>query len=175
VKSTVTLSRERIARAPGTNAKVVIWENNRRAREEPLPADARIAVDVAAEGITTLIISGVAPRVEFQDRILGRAAQLPAESVCDLGWRGARGVVLSLGAEELTSAYVYLPDLERAVTSCTVSFRQGGADVRTLTDSSYPFDFTLPVAGDAPLAFWFETTSSSGSVEKSPVGRLLVK
>ena len=175
VKSYVTLSRQRIALAPGTNAKVTVWENNRRVREEPLAADARIAVDVAAEGITTVIVSGVTPRVEFQDQILSRAARLPAESVVDLGWRGARGVVLSFGAGELTSAYVYLPDQERVVTHCTVHYRQGGGEIRTLTDASYPYDFTLPVAGDAPLEFWFETQSNSGLAEKSPVGRLLLK
>jgi len=171
----VTLSRERIDLAPGANAKVTVWENNRRVREEPLSADARIAVDVAAEGITTLIITGVTPRVEFQDQILRRADRLPAESVVDLGWRGARGVVLSFGAGELTSAYVYLPDQERVVTHCTVHYRQGGGEFRALSDASYPFDFTLPVAGDAPLEFWFETRSNSGSAEKSPVGRLLFK
>jgi hypothetical protein len=117
----------------------------------------------------------VAPRVEFQDQLAGRAAPLPAGSVSDLGWRGARGVVLSFGAGELTSAYVYLPDFERTVTSCTVSFRQGAGEVRTLTDSAYPFDFTLPVAGDAPLEYWFEVRSTSGAVEKSPVGRLLLQ
>lgn len=175
VKSHVTLARERIALAPGANAKVVIWENNRRVREEPLAADGRIAVDVAAEGITTLIISGVTPRVEFQDQILDRAARLPAESVVDLGWRGARGVVLSFGAGELTSAYVYLPDQERVVTKCTVHYRQGDGEFRAMTDASYPYDFTLPVAGDAPLEFWFETQSNSGTAEKSPVGRLLLK
>ncbi len=175
VRSHVTLSRERIALAPGANAKVVVWENNRRVREEPLPADARIAVDVAAEGITTLIVSGVTPRVEFQDQILSRATRLPAESVVDLGWRGARGVVLSFGAGELTSAYVYLPDQERVVTKCTVHYRQGGGEFRAVSDASYPFDFTLPIAGDAPLEFWFETQSASGAVEKSPVGRLLLR
>lgn len=175
VKSHVTLSRERIALAPGAKAKVTVWENNRHIREEPLPADARIAVDVAAEGITTVIVSGVTPRVEFQDQILGRATRLPAESVVDLGWRGARGVVLSFGAGELTSAYVYLPDQERVVTKATVHYRQGGGEFRTLTDASYPYDFTLPVAGDAPLEFWFETQSNSGPAEKSPIGRLLLK
>ena len=175
VKSHVALSRERIAHVPGANAKVTVWENNRRVREVPLAADGRIAVDVAAEGITTLIISGVKPRVEFQDQILGRAARLPAESVVDLGWRGARGVVLSFGAGELTSAYVYLPDQERVVTKCTVHYRQGEGEFRTLTDASYPYDFTLPVAGDAPLEFWFETQSGAGQAEKSPFGRLLLK
>ena len=175
VKSHVTLSRERIALAPGATAKVTVWENNRRVREEPLASDARIAVDVAAEGITTLIVSGVTPRVEFQDQILGRAARLPAESVVDLGWRGARGVVLSFGAGELTSAYVYLPDQERVVTKCTVHYRQGGGEFRGLADASYPFDFTLPVAGDAPLEFWFEVQSGAAPAEKSPVGRLLLK
>ncbi|MDP3070182.1 MAG: hypothetical protein Q8N18_07835 [Opitutaceae bacterium] len=175
VKSTVALSRDRLARPPGAGAKVVVWENNRRVRELPLPADGRVAVDVAAEGITALIVEGVTPRVEFHDRILGRAARLPAESVCDLGWRGARGVVLSLGADELTSAYVFLPDFERTVTTCTVSFRQGDGEVRTLTDSSFPFDFTLPVTGSAPLEFWFEVKSGAAPVEKSPVGRLLLE
>lgn len=175
VKSHVTLSRERIAPAPGANAKVTVWENNRRVREEPLPADARIAVNVAAEGITTVIVTGVAPRVQFQDRILSRATRLPAESVVDLGWRGARGVVLSFGAEELTSAYVYMPDQERVVTKCTVHYRQGGGEVRAISDGAYPFDFTLPVAGDAPLEFWFEVQTGAGAAEKSPVGRLLLK
>ncbi|MEY2880205.1 MAG: hypothetical protein RLZZ15_2585 [Verrucomicrobiota bacterium] len=175
LKSHVTLSRERVTIAPGANAKVTVWENNRRVREEPLSADARIAVDVAAEGITTLIVSDVAPRVEFQDQILSRAARLPAESVCDLGWRGARGVVLSFGAGELTSAYVYLPDFERTLTRCTVHYRQGGGEFRAMADAWYPFDFTVPVAGDAPLEFWFETQSNSGAAEKSPVGRLLLK
>ncbi len=175
VKARVALSPERVAIAPGSTAKVTVWENNRRVGEGPLAAEGRIAVDVAAEGITTLIISGVQPRVEFQDQILGRAARLPAESVVDLGWRGARGVVLSFGAGELTSAYVYLPDRERAVTKCTVHYRQGDGAVRSASDTSYPFDFTLPVAGDAPLEFWFETESGTGPAEKSPVGRLLLK
>ena len=175
VKAHVTLSRERVALAPGAKAKVAVWENNRRVREEPLAGDARIAVDVAAEGITTLIISGVTPRVDFQDQILDRAARLPSQSVVDLGWRGARGVVLAFGAGELTSAYVYLPDVERTVQRCTVHFRQGSGEVRTLTDVAYPFDFTLPVAGDAPLEFWFEVQSTSGVGEKSPVGRLLLR
>ncbi|MBI4627008.1 MAG: hypothetical protein HY736_27770 [Verrucomicrobia bacterium] len=175
LNSTVILSRDRIVLAPGANAKVVVWENNRRVREEPLPADARIAVDVAAEGISALIVTGVAPRVEFQDQIIGRAAHLPAESVCDLGWRGARGVVLSFGAGELTSAYVYLPDTERAVKSCTVHYRQGVGDFKTAADSAYPFDFTLPVAGDAPLEFWFEVEFGAGLTDKSPVGRLVLK
>ncbi len=175
LKSHVTLSRERVAFAPGANAKVTVWENNRRVGEVPLAADGRIAVDVAAEGITTLIISGVAPRVEFQDQILGRAARLPVQSVVDLGWRGARGVVLSFGAGELTSAYVYLPDQERVVKNCTVHYRQGGGELRAVSDTSYPFDFTLPVAGDAPLEFWFEVQSGTGPAEKSPAGRLLLK
>ena len=113
--------------------------------------------------------------VYAKDQILGRATPLPAASVCDLGWRGARGVVLSFGAGALTSAYVYLPDFERTVTRCTVHYRQGSGEFRAMADASYPFDFTLPVAGDAPLEFWFETESKAGPTEKSPVGRLQLK
>ncbi len=175
LKANVALSRDKIAVPAGGKASIVVWENNRRVRELPLPADGRMSVDVAAEGITALIVEGVTPRVAFQDQILSRAARLPTESVCDLGWRGARGVVLAFGAGELTSAYVYLPDVERAVTRCTVYYRQGSGGFQTATDLSYPYDFTLPVAGDAPLEFWFETQSGAGLVEKSPTGRLSLR
>ncbi|MBM3852312.1 MAG: hypothetical protein FJ399_04060 [Verrucomicrobia bacterium] len=174
VRSAVMLSGNHLDVAPGQPARVIVWENNQRTRELALPNDRRLAVTVAAEGITTLLVEGVDPRVEFQDQILGRTARLPAESVCDLGWRGARGVVLSFGAGALTSAYVYLPDFERNVTRCTAHYRQGAGEFRSLTDAAYPFDFTLPVAGDAPLEFWFEVQSNSGPAEKSPVGRLLL-
>ena len=83
--------------------------------------------------------------------------------------------MLSFGAGELTSAYVYLPDQERVVTHCTVHYRQGGGEFRTMTDASYPYDFTLPVAGAAPLEFWFEVKSGAAAAEKSPLGRLLLK
>jgi hypothetical protein len=68
-----------------------------------------------------------------------------------------------------------MPDRERVVTQTTVHYRQGGGEFRTMTDTSYPYDFTLPVAGDAPLEFWFEVQSGSAAAEKSPVGRLLLK
>jgi hypothetical protein len=164
-----------VAPAAGRTPKITVWENNRRVREEPWPANGRISVDVAAEGLTTLILEEVKPRVVFQDRIPGRAAPLPTGSVCDLGWRGARAVVLSFGSDELTSAYVYLPDQERTVKSCTLSFRQGDGQVSTLSDQAYPFEFTLPVLGDAPLAFWLEVQLDSVPPERSPTGRLLFK
>ena len=68
-----------------------------------------------------------------------------------------------------------MPDQERVVTKCTVHYRQGDGEFRAMTDASYPYDFTLPVAGDAPLEFWFEVQSGTGPAEKSPVGRLLLK
>ena len=70
---------------------------------------------------------------------------------------------------------MYLPDKARTVTKCTVHYRQGDGAFRTMTDASYPYDFTLPVSGEAPLEFWFEVESGPGPAEKSPFGRLLLK
>lgn len=175
VKAIVALGRERMSWSEGKKSHFTVRQGDRRGREMPLPVNGVMEVEVAAEGITTLMVTGVKPQVKLQDRVLARHASLPPESVVDLGWRGARGVAISFGSGELTSGYVYLPDVERQVVRCTLYYRQGAGEYVKKEDLAFPFDFTVPATTDAPIEFFFEVALADGRLEKSPVGRMVLK
>jgi len=100
---------------------------------------------------------------------------MPAESVSDLGSRGAKGVAISFGPRELTTAYVYLPDFEREIVRCTLQWRQGAGETRTVTDAEYPFEFSIPAAGDAEVDWSVEVELTNGRIEKSPPGLIKLR
>jgi hypothetical protein len=166
VTSTVALGRERLQWSAAT--RVTVWENNRRLRELPLAADGRLSVSVAPEGITTLVLTGVASQSEFQAAFQSAGPKLPAGSSGAPGFRGAKAVALRLGGG-LTSVYAYLPDFDREITRCTLQWRQG-ARSGTIEDTSFPFDFTVVPTGDEPVEYSFAVQLKNGAVEKSPVG-----
>ncbi|MBI5689595.1 MAG: hypothetical protein HZC55_05815 [Verrucomicrobia bacterium] len=166
--SAVTLDRERPGRSGTT--RLAIWEENQRVRELALPADGRLEVAVAAEGITTLIFTGVTTRPGFQSDFFASAPALPAESSGLPAFRGAKTYALRLGGGPgLTSVYTYLPDFDREIARCTLHWRQDGTE-RKIDDSAFPFDFTLAPVSDAPLEYWYDLQLKDGRSEKSPVG-----
>lgn len=156
--------------------KFTLWIDGQRQAPRALAADGSFEVEVSASGITAVVIEGVTPRPAFQQQALADAPALPARgSVCDLDFRGARAVAMRFGAGDLTSVYAYLPDLEREIVSCTAHYRQDGGPETKLEDRAFPFDYSFPVEGDAPLDFWFEVELKDGHIEKSPVGRILFR
>lgn len=175
VRATVQLDRALAGLDAGAKPTVALWRENVAAGRGALTADGAGEVEVAAEGVTALVIRGVKPQAGFQREILAKGPALPAASVAELGFRGARAVAMRFGAGDLTSAYVYLPDFEREITRCTVSYRQGVGEFRTLTDTAYPYDFTLPTEGAADLEWAMEIQLADGRTEKSPAGRVKLK
>jgi hypothetical protein len=82
---------------------------------------------------------------------------------------------MRFGAGDLTSVYLYLPDLDREIASCRLLTRQGDGPWQTRQDASFPFDFTVPVADDRPFDYRFELIQKTGASESSPPGRVLLK
>ncbi len=161
---------------PGYTARVTLWLDGKKQSPRPLDADGSFDIPVSAGGITAVIIEGVTPQPGFQRQALGNTPPLPAEgSVCDLPFRGARAVAMRFGSDDLTTVYAYLPDLDREIVRCTMYARQEGAPEITLEDPAFPFDYTVPVQGDAPMEFRFEVELKDGRIEKSPTGRLLFR
>jgi hypothetical protein len=168
VSARVTLGRERIAwRAAAT---VAVWQDNQQVRDVPLPADGCITVRVAPEGITALVITGVEPRVAFQNMLLAPAPALPAASVSELGWRDGHAVALSFG--ELTSVYAYLPDVDRQLAKATLHWRQGDGAFQEDADTTFPFDYTVQPHSGKTVEYYFTVELKDGRTEQSPVGRV---
>ena len=127
----------------------------------------RSPVEVAAEGITTLVVEGVRARVEFQDQALHGGRPLPATGAAGEGLRGLRVVPLRFGgAPGLTSVYAYLPDLGREVVHAALEWRQGAAAGR-LEDAAFPFEFSVPVNTDDPFEYRVKLRLKDGRTEES--------
>lgn len=176
VRSRVQLNAE-LVHLGGRSSTLRVWQQGAAQAPGALAADGSFTVDVAPEGITAVVIDGAQAKVRFQNQMLAAdTPPLPSEgSICDLGFRGARAVAMRFGAGDLTSVYAYLPDLGREIAHCTLHYRQGDAPFTALADGTFPFDYTLPVRGDAPMEFFVEVQLKDGRSEKSPVGRVLFK
>jgi hypothetical protein len=135
-----------------------------------------VGVEVAPEGLTVVIFRGVEPKVGFQREFVGAGGpRLPEKgSACELGWRGARAVALLLGPGEPPRIYAYIPDDNREITRCTLYHRQNG-EFAVAQGKTFPYEYTVPTAGDAPVELYFEVQLKDGKVEKSPVARVLLK
>jgi len=173
VRATVALNRERIRWVDGASLRAKLWRDNVAVGEAPVARDGTMAVDVAAEGITAVVVNGVEPRVGFQRGVLAADGALPPGSVCELGWRGARAVAISFGPGALTSVYAYLPDFDREVAKATLRWRQGDGALRSVDDAAFPFDYTIgSLATRADVEFSFRIELKDGRTEESPVGRV---
>ncbi len=169
VRSTVRLDPARVPLAGATPARVAVWrENVAQAGTAELAAGGELTVDVAAEGITAVIVRGVAPRAAFQTAMLAAAPPLPAGSVSKPGWRDAQGVALAFGSGDLTSAYIYLPDFAREVVRCTLRTTQGAQPEKVAVDAAFPFDFTVVADGPEAITWSLEVELKDGRRERSP-------
>ncbi len=174
LKSRVKLNPRLVALPTSGSARVTLWKDGKKSRPAPLAADGSFEIEASAEGITAAVVEGVSPQTAFQAMILDKdAPPLPAStSVCDLGFRGVRAVAMRFGGGNLTSVYAYLPDFDREIRHCTLYYRQGSGAYTALKDNAFPFDYTLPVQGSAPLEFYVEVDLAQGGREKSPVGKV---
>jgi hypothetical protein len=164
------------ADASGTK-QVHVWRDNQPSTDLVM-ASGHIQVPLSAKGITAIVIAGLTPKVEFQDKfnahaIAGDAATFKrfATPVGD-----AEAMVLSFG-DELTWLYAYLTGDETSAKSATLHVNVGGNDVdgndidgktTTLTDDRFPFEFSLPLTpADRTLTLTIETVDAAGNTKKA--------
>jgi hypothetical protein len=129
--------------------------------------DGRLRVSVGARGLTAVAVEKLAVTPKFQQKLLAAAATHAwRQDYTELSWGRARAMVLNFGAAA-TTAYVYLRDDDSKFRQASLTYRIGG-ETRTLTDASYPFEFTVPLPEDTDrFEFQLEGVTVGGQVEKS--------
>ena len=126
--------------------KLRIWHNN----AAPLPGTSKnekLKVHVAAKGITAIAVDDVQVVTQFQQKIANYTGNDSAKSykMLDSPFGKIRASILSFG--ELSNAYIWLEAFNDTVKSATLTYRINGAqDWKKVTDSSYPFEFSLPLS-----------------------------
>jgi hypothetical protein len=125
-------------------------------------------ISISPKGITAVVIEGLKPRVEFQDKF--HSAPVPPRSDTAVRFKApvgeAQAIRLSFGPE-LTWLYAYLTAGVGEVKSARLHL-ETKAGVETLEDTSYPFEFSFPLkAGDDILKLTVEVVNASDQTQRS--------
>jgi hypothetical protein len=130
--------------------------------------DGRLTVTVPPMGLTAVEVEGLVVTPKFQDRLVGaRAADAWRRDHVELPFGGTHAMILNFGPAA-TTAYVYLQADDSKFKEVTLSYTVGERKA-TLTDASYPFEFTVPVPVGA-LSFDFVVQGVTLSGEKQSSG-----
>ncbi len=162
VTATVSLRADKVQLAPG--ARMRVWIDNAFQGYGAFN-NAVTTVTVSPGGITAIAIDDAAPALALQsDYEHGHGKALPAESFsqrADLQLGRVTGVVISVSPSR-QSAYVYLEAGTDVITSATLKYSINGGAEQTVVKAAYPFEFSVPLPGDAQYFTYSVTGEPAG-------------
>ena len=136
----------------------------------PLPIhDGRFAVQVSAQGITSVEISDVEITPVFQPGILEkREGASWSPDYLEMPFGNARAMMLP--GLDTDNAYIYLQSDDAEFSAVTLHYEQSGAQ-NTVVDTAFPYEFTVPIDHTATeFTFHLEGVSVDGSTARSQEG-----
>lgn len=167
VSSSVKLDASRIEY--GASHVVRQWRENTPSTPGSMK-DGEVSVVVAPKGITVISIEGARARPAFQPKF-GGAGEAWTKGRVRLNVGNATGMILDMGPE-LASAYLYLEANGDAYRKVRITWSSGTAK-GTLEDTTYPFEWTVPLPRDAKsFTFAVEAERPDGTIDRSETGVL---
>lgn len=129
--------------------------------------DGRLTVTVPPMGLTALEVEGLIVTPRFQHRLLAaRATDAWSRDHVELPFGGTHAMILNFGPAA-TTAYVYLAADDAAFKEVSLTYTLNGRRT-TLTDTDYPFEFTVPIPSEATaFDFTVQGTSPTGETKSS--------
>lgn len=122
--------------------------------------DSAFTITVPANGIAAVALQDVHPQSSFQQKILA-AAKDNTKDYAKLEAGHAHAMLFKLGGYG-RRLYVYLEDDDNKFRKATLHY----AD-QAITDSTYPFEFTVPLEGGQGIRFWLSLTDIHGKTTQS--------
>lgn len=153
-----------------------VWRDNKSQTESLEVKDGKVKVNLSPKGITVLEIKGLAPKVAFQDKVQPGPVNPKAVTFQRLKapFGDVEAMVLSFGPD-ITWLYAYVTGENDVVKSAKLTVKDGNK-IETLSDGSFPFEFTMPLAAKtAKLDVSVEAVTKDGKTEKSETGTLVLK
>ncbi|WP_418992949.1 hypothetical protein [Alistipes sp.] len=142
VVATVRLDDRRVRIPSGTRAR--LWRDNRPAGTVTV-RDGEFEIEVSGDGVTALAVEGAELRVEFQEQLLGRTeawAHDYAKGPC------GRAMLLNAGALQ-KRVFAYVASSAGQYRRAALRYRIDGGEWSDRLDSSFPFEFSVPLPDGA--------------------------
>lgn len=129
--------------------------------------DGRLTVTIPPMGLIALEVEGLMIKPKFQHRLVGaKPADAWSKDYAEIGYGEARAMILNFGPAA-TTAYVYLQADDSQFAQVALTYSSGG-ERKTLTDASYPFEFTVPLAAETTrFEFSLSGRAVGGEVSQS--------
>jgi hypothetical protein len=116
-------------------------------------------------------LDGVAIRSEIQDKLIGQAPRADQDFL-SIPTGSAKAMLFHLG-QYAKRAYIYLSDDDSSLKEARLRYKDANGHFQTLTDSSYPFEFTVPLIDrQRSLEFTLTVIDHAGNMEESNLLRL---
>lgn len=169
-QATVTLNPDVVALDEDKPYAVRVLAGN---SASPAMQNAKIAVTIAPHSITAFAVDGLDITPQFQQP--APEAEKPASSesfaVRETEIGKVTTMLLSMGPD-LTNAFVWLEATPRQVSQATLYCKQDDT-VTTSIDSSYPFEFSIPIARSASaIELSVDAVTTAGKAVRSAPVRL---
>ncbi len=146
-----------------SSASMAVWQNNRWISLSTMGIQP--SVQVAANGITAIRISGVEMQKGFQEKILGTETTKTTDHV-HLPQGNANAMLLHLGNYD-NRLYVYLEDDDNKVKTATLQYKIGNGKTFVIEDKLYPFEFTVSLQNQSDVQFSLTVNKTNGEKELS--------
>lgn len=125
-------------------------------------------ISVPANGIKTLILDVNKVQINFQNIFEG-SQNSHTENFIQIPTGNTKAMLFSLGKYE-KRAYIFLEDDDDKLKSVKLSYKDNQGEKIELTDSDYPFEFTIPLPkGMEQFQFQISVTQLTGKEETSNV------
>lgn len=166
----VRLDGARFANGAKGSFPVEVWRDNKLQPETLTMKDGEVNVSLSPRGITALAVKGLKALPVFQDKVqpaeVGKAAVTHRQISTPFG--EVEAMILSFGPG-LTWVYAFQKGGPAEVKSLSLTTTTGGK-TETLSDDSFPFEFTLPLADPAqPVELVFEAQGAGGAQRSEPI------
>lgn len=123
-----------------------VWYENEK-RDNIKVIDGKFRLPVKSKGISAVIIKGVSVMPKFQDNLFNNT-KLWTNGSKNIKTGNSTAMVIDMG-KGLKSIFVYLRENDETVSSAILSYKNQSGNKITLTDNSYPYEFSIPLADDA--------------------------
>lgn len=154
---------------PAKRYKATLWKENEKIGEIEF-SDARVDLDIAAEGITALAIEGVDVQADFQRRIQDKRAKWTV-NYTSVGFENDRAVVIDFGTN-LRSVYVWNEANNTKFTKTILHYAIDG-QWKKIEKVGYPYEYSVELPEEAStFEYFFESFNSDNKTIKSNTGKL---
>lgn len=126
--------------------------------------DSVFTVSLDARGIKTYRLKGLQPNVSLQDQLLANSLELKNDHV-NIKEGNAKAMLIKLG-DFSARLFLYLEDDDNKWQQANLVFKDEKRKESSLTDESYPFEFTIPVNKNK-VSFKLKLTDRKGVVKES--------